>query len=58
MRTRLALPLSLVLTAAGLTVATPADAAVRDGCSYPYVCLYAGRTLTHPTGRFRDITSG
>lgn len=49
------------LLAAALTtsvLAVPAAAEASTGCGYPQVCLYAGTRMGHPTGRFRDVTSG
>jgi hypothetical protein len=47
-----------VLAAGVVAVPGVAEASAGSGCSYPYVCLYAGSGMTHPTGRFRDVTSG
>lgn len=57
-KTLIAAGSALALSVSLLAVPAPAQAATAGGCGYPYVCLYVGGQMSHPSGRFRDITSG
>ena len=49
----------VVATLAATVLAIPGTAeAAAGGCSYPKVCLYPGGQMSHPSGRFQDVTSG
>lgn len=58
MRKALIAASALVMSGGMLAIPAPAQAASSGGCGYPYVCLYVGGQMSHPSGRFRDITSG
>jgi len=45
-----------VAMAGVLAVPGVAEASARGGCSYPRVCVYVGGQMSHPSGRFQQVT--
>jgi hypothetical protein len=48
---------AVVVTAGALAAPAAAQASARSGCHYPQVCVYVGGQMSHPSGRFVDVTS-